>query len=160
MPELTNPMDALRTLQPAIDRGEVHLQPCTLHKDLWVLLDFPNGEPRTTYAALENGVVQCIVQFVPAERIEGLPCLSLGCATMEGARNRSLATGTLTKAIEEMRSGLKRIGIGRFYVEAVVSTSNEPSQKVAARVVSPQPTAGTDDISGEPILQYVKLISS
>jgi len=153
-------MDSLRTLQPAIDRGEVHLQPCSLHKDLWVLQDFPNGELRTTYAALENGVVQCIVQFVTAEPIEGLPCLSLGCATMEGARNRGLATDTLTKAIDEMRSGLKRRGIRRFYVEGVVSTSNGASQKVAARVLSSQPTAGTDDHSGEPIFQYVKLISS
>jgi len=92
MPQITNPMDAFVALQPAIDNGEVHLRQCTLHKDLRVLQDSPNGEPRTTYVALEDGVVQCIVQFARAEPVDGIPCLSLGVATLEKARSRGLAT--------------------------------------------------------------------
>jgi hypothetical protein len=160
MAELANPMDALVTLQPAIDNGEVRLRRCALHPDLWVLQDSPNGEARTTYAFLENGIVQSIVQFVPAEPIDGIPCLSLGYATMEEARGRGLATDTLTKAIVEMRHGLKTAGVRRFYLEAVVSTTNEPSKRLAARALSHQPTAGTDHFSGAPILQYVRLITS
>src|SRR5688572_25503225 len=57
MPQIANPMDALITLQPAIDSGGVSLQQCTLHSDLWMLVDFPGGEPRTTYAVVEDGLV-------------------------------------------------------------------------------------------------------
>jgi len=65
----------------------------------------------------------------------------------------------MIKAIEEMRRGLKP-HVPRFYLEAIVSTSNVPSQKVAARVLSSEPTTGTDHHSGEPILQYLKLITT
>jgi hypothetical protein len=160
MPELANPMDALLTLQPAIDSGGVELQPCTLHRDLWVLVDFPNGEVRTTYVVLENDTVQCIVQFVRADPIDGIPCLSLGYATIQAARNRGLTSATVLKAIEELQSGLKGVGIRQFYIEAIVSTANVPSQKIAARALAPESKAGTDHFSGEPILQFVKLFTS
>jgi hypothetical protein len=64
------------------------------------------------------------------------------------------------KAIEEMRVGLMRHGIRRFYVEAAVSTSNDASLKVALRALGPAAKTGTDHFSGEPILQFVKLIAS
>jgi hypothetical protein len=160
MPAMSNPMDALVTLQPAIDNGEVILRPCKLHPDLWVLQDEPNGELRTTYAVLENGIVQAIAQFLPAEPIDGIPCLALGCAVLEAARRRGLATETVSKALAEMRNGLRRSGIRRFYVEAVVGVTNEPSKRLAARLLSPQPVACTDEFSGEPALQYVRLIRS
>jgi hypothetical protein len=158
MPAIANPMDALKTLQPAIDAGKVSLQQCTLHKDLWVLVDFPGGELRTTYAVLEDEHVQCIVQLLQAEPIKGIPCLSIGYATMEGARKRGLASSTVPKAIEEMRVGLRKHGIRRFYVEAVVSTENKASQKVALHALGPSAKTGTDHFSGEAILQFVKLI--
>ena len=158
MPKIADPMDALRTLQPAIDAGEVSLQQCALHKDMWVLVDFPGGELRTTYVVLEEGEAQCIVQFLPAEPIKGTPCLSIGYATMEGARRRGLASSTVSKAIKEMRAGLRKHGIRRFYVEAVVSIGNEASQKVALHTLGPAAKPGTDHFSGEPILQFAKLI--
>ena len=159
MPEIANPMEALRTLQPAIDRGEISLQPCRVHNDLWVLIDFPGGEPRTTYVVLKDGLVQCIVQFVPAEPIDGIPCLSIGYATVEGMRNRGLASAAVPKAIEEMRAVLRRHGTQRFYIEAIVSTSNDVSRKVALRALGPARKTGTDHFSGEPIVQFVKLIA-
>lgn len=160
MPELANPMDALLTLQPAIDSGWVQLQACTLHRDLRVLVDFPNDELRTTYVVLENDAVQCIVQFVRAEPIDGIPCLLLGCATIEAARNRGLTSATVLKAIEELQRGLKGVGIRQFYIEATVSTSNVPSQKIAARALAPESKPGTDRFSGEPILLFVRLFTS
>lgn len=159
MPSIADPMAALLTLQPAIDNGEVKLQRCRYHKDLWMLVDHPGGEMRTTYAVVEGGVVQCIVQFVRAEPIDGLPCLSIGYATMEAARNRGLASAAVSKAIDDTRRGLANHGIRRFYIEAIVSTSNEHSQRVAARTLGPPAKTGADHFSGEPIYQYVKLIS-
>ena len=159
MPEIADPMAALRTLQPAIDSGAVSLEPCPLHKDLSMLVDFPNGEPRTTYVVLEKGHVECIVQFLPAEPIDGVPCLSIGYATMENARNRGLASSTLLKAIDDMRFGLRRHGIRQFYVEAIVAASNTISQKVALRALGPAMKTGSDRFSGEPIVQFVNLFA-
>jgi hypothetical protein len=159
MADIADPMAALRTLQPAIDSGGVSLKSCALHKDLSVLVDFPGGEPRTTYAVLEKGSVQCIVQFLPAEPIDGIPCLSIGYATMESVRNRGLASSTVVKAIEDMRAGLKKHGVKRFYVEAIISASNHVSRKVASRALGPATKTGTDHFSDEPIVQFLRLVT-
>lgn len=155
---IADPMNALLSLQPAIDSGGVSLQPSAVDRKIQVLVDIAGGEPRTTYAVLEKGQVQCIVQFLPAERVDGIPCLSIGYATMEGARNRGLASATLSKAIEDMRRGLRKHGIRRFYVEAIVSTTNIASQKVAMCALGEATKTGTDRFSGEPIVQFLKLI--
>lgn len=41
-----------------------------------------------------------------------------------------------------------------FYVEAVVGKDNLASQRVASKIISDVPVAGTDSESGEPILAY------
>jgi hypothetical protein len=156
---MADPMAALRTLQPAIDSGGVSLQRARYHNDLWMLVDYPGGELRTTYVVLENGQAQCIVQFVGAESVDNCPCLSIGYATMEPARNRGLASFTVEKAVDDMRQGLAKHGIRRFYLEAIVSQSNEHSQRVAERTLGPAVKSGTDHFSGEPIYQYLKLVS-
>lgn len=157
MPGIANPMDALLSLQPAIDSGGVKLQRAPYDKKLKLLVDFPGGEPRTTYALLEGGIVQCIVQFLPERKINGIPCLSIGVATMEPARRRGLASDLVPRAIKDMQIGLRKNGVSRFYVEAIVSISNHASQKVAERALGPAIRSGTDHFSGEPILQFAKL---
>jgi hypothetical protein len=77
---------------------------------------------------------------------------------MERARKRGLASSTVIKAIAEMRAGLKKHGVERFYIEAIVAASNVASQKVAERALGPFVKSGTDHFSGEPIVQYLKLI--
>ena len=158
MPVMSNPMDALLTLQPAIDSGGVSLSPCELYNDLWVLVDYPMGELRITYATMSDGIAQAIAQFVPADPVEGVPCFSLGYAVLEADRGRGLATKTVANAISELRLGLRRRGMKQFYVEAIVSPSNAPSNRIAARLLSSSPVSVIDAPSGEPALQYLKLI--
>src|SRR2546423_1189972 len=57
---MTNPMDALVSLQAALDAGTVLMRACDIHPDLKVLLDHPAGEPRFTYARVVAGIVQSI----------------------------------------------------------------------------------------------------
>jgi hypothetical protein len=76
---------------------------------------------------------------------------------MEPARGRGLASNVVLRAIKDMQLGLRKNGISRFYVEAIVSTSNHASQKVAERALGPAISSGTDHFSGEPILQFAKL---
>jgi hypothetical protein len=46
MPAMTDPMQALISLQNAVDHRLVRLQRCDLYPDLRVLLDQPAGKPR------------------------------------------------------------------------------------------------------------------
>jgi hypothetical protein len=57
-----------------------------------------------------------------------------------------------------LRHGLSRNKISSFYVEAIVSTDNEPSKLVAEATISATPVAVTDEGSGLPALQYVRKI--
>ena len=151
-------MDALVLLQRALDDGDVRMSPCELHPDLAVIRDEPNGVMRITYAVVSNGKVQVVVLFVLTDPIDGHPCLQLGCAVLEARRGKGLATQTVSKAIQELRNGLSRNGVQRFYIEAIVSTENTPSNKLAHRLLSDSPETGTDNLSGHPILQYSRLI--
>jgi hypothetical protein len=160
VPQLTDPMNALKSLEPAIKRGAVTLQPCELHKDLRVLVDYPDGVTlRITYAKVNKaGKVEGIALLGPAEPIDGVHAFGLGYAVAEEYRGSGLAAELATKAIEEFRHGMARNGLQRFYVEAIVGVNNHASNAVARRVLSADPKPGMDSISGEPILAYVKLV--
>lgn len=158
MPDIVNPMDALVGLQSALDESSVVMRKCDVHSDLRVLVDNPLGKLRLTYARIVSGKVQSIALFTPAEPIDGIPCFGLGYAVVESMRGHGLAKRTVSNAIDELRNGLKRNDIKEFYVEAIVSTSNVASNSLARRLLSDAPSTGTDAFSGEPILQYAKLI--
>lgn len=162
MPQLTDPMTALESLEPAIRRGAVTMQPCDVHEDLQVLLDRPDGvNVRITYAKInQDGAVEGIAILTPVEPIEGVATFGLGYAVAERFRGRGVASDIVTKAIDEFRIGMARNGLTEFYVEAIVGVNNAPSNAVARKLLSDNPKEGTDSISGEPILAYVKLIKS
>jgi hypothetical protein len=155
---MTDPMDALVYLQEALDAGTVQMRSSDIHPDLKVLVDHPLGELRLTYASIADGIVQSIALFLMVDPLDGVPCFALGWAVIESMRGRGLATETMVKAMEELQKGLKRNGIHKFYVEAIVARSNVASNRLASRLVSDSPTTGTDAISGVPIFKYLKLL--
>jgi hypothetical protein len=79
---MTNPMDALVSLQGALDAGTVRMRACEIHSDVKVLVDYPDGDPRITYAKVTAGLVQSIAIFVMAEPIQNVACFGLGCASL------------------------------------------------------------------------------
>src|SRR6185437_8148715 len=149
MPSIVDPLNALVALQEALDECSVVMRRCDLHPELAVYLDHPLGSPRFTYAVVVNGRVQAIALLTPAERIEGIPCFQIGYAVIESMRSRGLAKRTALHAIDELRNGLQRNGVGRFYVEAIVSKLNVASNAVARQILSEDPSEGTDEHSGE-----------
>ena len=155
---ITDPMDALRFLQVALDAREVALQSCELHPEIGVLLDHPNGVTRFTYASVAGGNVQAVALFAEADRMHGLPCFNVGIAVIEPLRGRGLASTVLEKAIAEMKNGFRRTPMKAFYLEAVVSISNEPSNRLASKAFSSTRESGTDAYAGEPIFQYVRKV--
>lgn len=157
---MTDPMVALRYLQIALDSKELHLQPCALHPEIGLHVDHPDGKARFTYALMVAKKVQAVALFAHAEPIDGLPCFNIGYAVLEELRGNGLASKILTQAIDELQNGLARTPIKTFYIEAIVSTRNEPSNAIATKVVSTTRVAGTDAFSGEEIYQYTRKINA
>jgi hypothetical protein len=155
---MTDPMDALNGLQAALDAGSVDLNPCDLHPEIRVLLDHPNGTPRFTYAQLSGKRVQAIALFAMTEPIQGITCFQIGYAVTEYARGQGIGTRVLQQAIEELNHGLSRTPVKEFYLEAVVSTVNVASNRIATRLLSDSPKSSNDCFSGEPIFQYLRRV--
>ena len=158
MPEMTAPMNALLKLQAAVDHGQVDLNPCEIYPDLRVIADQPGGSPRFTYANIEGGKVLSVSLFVLTEPIRGIPCFQVGYAVIGSMRQQGLASDIVGKGIQELRNGLKRNGAQKFYVEAVVAVSNTPSNRLAQRLLSDTPKQCADAYSGQPSMQYLRLI--
>ena len=155
---MTDPMNALAGLQDALDASQVRLTACALYPELGVFLDQPNGKSRFTYALVNHGIVVAVALFAVAEPIKGLPCYNIGYAVTNSQRGLGIGSEVLRKAIEELAHGLSRTPMKAFYLEAVVSVDNEPSNRIATKTISDSPVAGTDCFSGEPILQYVRRV--
>ncbi|NNJ16722.1 GNAT family N-acetyltransferase [Pseudomonas putida CSV86] len=154
---IADPMDALVSLQREVRRG-MPTDPTELSPGVRVVLDQPNGVIRYTYARIEHGRVKAIAIFVHHEPIDGVPCFNLGYAVPEAYCNRGWAGMIIEQGIQELRHGLGRHGAKSFYVEAVVGADNIASQRVASKIISDSPTAGIDSESGEPVLQYTRLV--
>lgn len=152
---MTDPFNALQSFQLEFLHGRVSVRPGLLDRELYVHFDEPEGEPRVTYVRLENTTIIALVSFARSQPIDGAPCFSIGYAVSEAYRNRGHAKETITAAIAEMQHGLP---FSVFYVEAIVAAGNEPSRRVAERVISDAPVAITERISGLPAFRYLRRI--
>lgn len=160
MAQLVNPMDGLISLQDAMDKKLVEFTPGELSSDIVMHFDQPEGETRFSFAKIVNDEIQAYSVFVMAEPLNGLLCLNLGYAVPKKYRQQGLALDILEKSIKELANGLGRNNIKEFYLEAIVGTNNEASQKLAYKVISNIPQKCTDSVSGQDALSYTKLIKS
>ncbi|MDY4283094.1 MULTISPECIES: GNAT family N-acetyltransferase [Xanthomonas] len=149
-------MNALTSFQEALREGEIAPRQGELHSDLLVLMDQPQGVSRFTYALTENGEAIAVAIFVIADPIDGAPCFNAGYAVDPSFRSRGLGKLVVQKAFDELTNGFRRAKMPHLHVEAIVSTSNEPSKRLAQRLFSSMPTECTDGESGQPALQYVR----
>ncbi|QIT54906.1 GNAT family N-acetyltransferase [Aquisalimonas sp. 2447] len=153
---MADPMDTLSKLQEALDAGVVTLSPCSIHKELGFIDDEPGGTPRFTYVFLKHRQVVAISVFAFTEMVDNVPCFQVGYAVREEYRNAGLGATILAKGIDELKRTLSGTPIRRFFLEAVVSSSNTASMKIAYRNISNFPREITDSFSGEDALQYRK----
>lgn len=154
---MVDPSSAMQSLQQELTRG-LRLESCVVAPNLRMIKDQPGGEHRFTYALMAQGMIHAYCAFVTAGRIDGVLCFSIGYAVPPQFRNQGLAAKIIEDSIRELSSGLRRAGIGKFYVEAMVGKDNIASQKVAARVISRDPKEVIDQHSGEPALVYHRLV--
>ncbi|MCC8432879.1 GNAT family N-acetyltransferase [Reyranella aquatilis] len=157
---MTDPAEGLTSFQAALDADIVTLQKGALDPNIHVHLDHPAGSPRFTYVRLKGKTVTSLVMLVPVDHLDGLPCFQMGCAVPEKFRGQGLAQCTMLAALAELEAGLGRNGVSAFYVEAVVGIDNEPSKRIAEKVLSSNPEQVTDKFSGQPAYHYVKRIGT
>lgn len=157
MPTMTDPMDALISLQQQVRKG-IDTIPGEKYPGLRVLVDRPNGELRYTYAKIEHGRVKAIAILLMNDPVGGIVRFSLGYAVPETYRNRGWATQIVQQSLEELRIGLTRNGLNCFFLDAVVGEANIASQRVAAKIFPDAPLSIIDAESGEPAFAYDKLI--
>lgn len=154
---MTDPMDSLNLLQQALDENLVSFDPCEIHPEVAVHYDTPNNAARFTYAIFNGRVAQSIALFVMTEPVEGVSCFQMGWATIESARGKGLATNVVSKGLAELKSGMKRNGIDKFFIEAVIAESNIQSIKLADRLFSEKAKACTDSFSGVSAVQFLEV---
>ena len=158
MPTIVNPMDAFKTFEPALRRGELQVQPGDVHSDILVHFDRPNGEVRWTYAAMRGTMISAIAIIIPAEHENGIPVFQIGYAVPQHLRKRGLAKQIAQAALDEFTAGMTRNGVPTFYMEAIVGVKNVASQKVAEHVIGGTAKPVSDGASGEAALQYIRKI--
>ena len=154
---MTDPMEALKNLQVEVGRG-LRFQPCELNSNMGVYMDQPNGRTRLSYAIIEGEVVKALSLFVAIDPEEGVPCFTAGYAVAEGFRNNGLATTILQNSIAELKYGLGKNRVKRFYIDAIIGLDNIASQKVASKVISTKQEKIVDCYSGNDAYRYLRLM--
>lgn len=155
---MTDPMNALRSFQEEFLLHHPELERAATDPNLRVHYDMAEGEMRVTYVKLEGTTVTAFVNLCPSDPISGSRCYSVGYAVAEAYRNQGRAKEIVAAAIAEVTHQIAITGQRVFYVEAVVGTDNQASQRVAAQVISNAPTQIIDQVSGLPALYYVRRI--
>ena len=154
---MTDPLQALVSLQTEIRKG-MPTHPTEKYPSVRVVLDERNGRVRYTYARIEHGRVKAMAMFVSMDKIDGIGCFQVGYAVPETYRGRGWAIEILEQGLDELSKGLARHGVEKFYVQAVVGTSNLASIRVATRSLSNAPVSTIDSVSEEPALAFTKLV--
>ena len=159
---MTDPSDGMKSFQRELRRGGIAIQVARTDPNLFVHLDTPSGTPelRSTYVRLKAKTVTAMVMFVAQRPEEGKPYFAVGYAVPKRFQKQGRAKDILVAALADMQAGLARNGIPEFYIEAIVGADNVASRKIAEQVISDEPEAVTEGLSGLPAFKYVRRITS
>lgn len=160
MPSMTNPMNALDSMQRLLSakRNIPKIIPCELN-NFFMVVDNQNGYQRFCYFKIDGSLVKSMSIFAPADPIDGALCFGVGYAVAPRHRRVGLGREIVSIGIAELKNGLNRNGILRFYIEAVVALANIASQKVAESTISLERNRCIDSHSGTNAYVYRKLIA-
>jgi len=159
MPAITDPHLGLLRFQKALLSGTIKPKRCKVRRELYYLRDKPTPDTiRMTYAMLAGRQVKAMAIYLEAEPNEGKRCFGVGYAVAVPYRRQGLAKTILESSLEEFSGLMAKEGEEPgFFVEAIVDVNNDPSNRVARKLIS-EPTPTTESESGLPALHYIKLI--
>lgn len=158
MPAMTDPADALKSLQQVLAPDHLPAQRGALDPKLFVHVDEPNGMQRFSYFRRQGRTITALAIFAVVDAIDKELYFQTGYAVPEAYRNQGRATNIIEAAIAEMKHGFSRSPLSAIHIEAVVGTDNVASQRVASKTISAEPTAVTDAFSGLPALHYTRKV--
>lgn len=147
-----DPSAALQRLQRDLDR--IQLTPSETDRNLLVHLDQPGGMTRLTFVRLQDRTVTAMALFFAADPVDDVLVFNAFYAVPEAYRNQGRAKDVLGAALRQMVWGFARTNMKTIRVEVVVDAENAAAQKVAAAVISPDPTPVMDEVSGRAALIY------
>jgi hypothetical protein len=159
---MTDPSDGMKSFQQELRHGGIAIHVAKTDLNLFVHRDAPNGPPeyRFTYVRLKGKTVTAMEIFAAQPPEDGKPYFAVGYAVPKRFQKQGRAKDILVAAIADMQAGLVRNGIPEFYIEAIVGAGNMASRKVAEQVISNEPEAITEGLSGLPAFKYVRRITS
>jgi len=159
---MTDPSDGMKSFQKELRRGGIAIQVTKTDPNLFLHLDAPNGpsEIRFTYVRLKGKTVTAMVIFAAQPPEDGKPYFAVGYAVPMRFQKQGRAKDILVAALADMQAGLFRNGFPEFYIEAIVGADNVASRKIAEQVISDEPEAITEGLSGLPGFKYVRRITS
>lgn len=159
MKRMTDPMDALRSMQDClVKRVPLGFRACVYHRDMKLLLDSPTGEPRLSYALIDGVTVKALCIFAHGDPIDGVPCFDIGFAVAEKFRRKGLGKSMVENCIDELSKGMRGKFGPKLYIEAIVGADNVGSRKIAELVISSSPESCTDEHSGQAAFSYQRLV--
>lgn len=161
MPAMTDPHNGLVSFQKALLSGTIKPKRCKIQRELYFLRDKPTPETiRVTYALILGKQVKALAIYIESEPNEGKRCFGIGYAVAVPYRRQGLAKAIVASSLVEFSNMLtNKLPEPGFYVEAVVGIDNEPSNKVAAQIISPDREQITDSESGLPAYHYIKYVA-
>jgi hypothetical protein len=159
---MTDPSDGMKSFQQELRRGGIAIHISKNDANLFVHVDAPNGPPeyRFTYVRLKGKTVTAMVMFAAQPPEDGKPYFAVWYAVPKRFQKRGRAKDILVAAIADMQAALVRNGIPEFYIEAIIGADNMASRKIAEQVISNEPEAITEELSGLPAFKYVRKITS
>lgn len=160
MAVMVDPHIGFVSFQEAVRAGTIQLAKCASHPDLYMFHDTPEpGVQRLTYALVTGDLAKAYAVYVLAEPLNGKPCFGVGYATDVEYRGQGVATEVVRLSMADLQKNMaSKLRSPGFYVEAIIGADNLASQAVAARTLNDKPKQTKDKESGQPALQYVKLL--
>jgi hypothetical protein len=158
---MTDPSVGIKSFQQELRCDGITIQIAKTDPNLFVHLDAPTGPPeyRYTYVRLMGKTVTAMVMFVAQRPEDGKPYFAVGYAVPNRFQKQGRAKDILVAAIADMQAGLARNRMPEFYIEAIVGADNIASRKVAEQVISNEPEAIIEGLSGLPAFKYVRRIT-
>jgi len=148
-------MDGLLAFNDALRRNALRLTQGEIDKNVFVVMDKPLGELRSSYVRMERKTAIAITTFVMNQSVNAEGCFGIGYAVLPSHRGKGVATGLVKSAIAELSNGFGRNSVKAFHIEAVVGVNNLASQRVAEKTINDHRSQSVEEFSGEAAFQYI-----
>lgn len=159
MSEMPDPTDLIENLQHSLNDG-LCISSHELDNGYKMFYDEPFvGGRRFIFAKIVNNQVQAMSIFGLEDDLDGITCWNVGYAVLKSYQRQGLASEAFNHGVMKLKEELKREGINKFVLEAVVDINNTPSVKLTEKLFKTQGQDMKENFTGAPALHFNKIIT-